>query len=108
MLDMEQLYPFILPQIKELLDHERRQLFLKDSKVVNYLSAIEESEITTIELEDYPTIEALGLAVIEMRSHVARREKIDHRPQPRSIRFSCIRFSSSLELEKALLREGDL
>jgi len=43
-----------LAQIKELLDSERRQLFLKDSKVVNYLIAIEESKITTLELGYYP------------------------------------------------------
>jgi len=72
MLNMEQLYPVILPQIKELLNPERRQLFLKDSKVVKYLSAIEKSEMTTLELGNYPTIEAVGITVIEMRTHVAQ------------------------------------
>jgi len=45
-----------------LPDSQRCQLFLKDSKVVNYLSAIEESEIIPLELGDNPAIEALGFA----------------------------------------------
>jgi hypothetical protein len=73
MLDMEKgLYSYILPQIKELMHPERRRLFLKDSKVANYLGEIEESEITELERGSYPAIEALAFAVIEMLDHDRR------------------------------------
>ena len=68
MLDMEQLYPYVLPQIKGLLDPDRRQLFLKGSKVADYLSGIEPGQIAELQLGDYPAVEALAFAVIEMRA----------------------------------------
>ncbi len=67
MLRMENLYSYIIPQIKDLLREERRQLYLKNSKIINYLSGIQESEIAELELGDLPAIEALAFAVIEMR-----------------------------------------
>lgn len=67
MLKMEDLYHYILSKLKELLDEERRQLFLRDSKILNYLSTIEPSEISDLELGSYPAIEALAFATIEMR-----------------------------------------
>jgi hypothetical protein len=73
MIEMEKgLYSFILPQIKELVHPERRRLFLKDSKVANYLGEIEESEIAELEQGSYPAIEALAFAVIEMLDHDRR------------------------------------
>ncbi len=69
MLEMNQLYAYVLPHLKRLLDPERRTLFLKDSKTVNYLGAIEENEVSDLTLGEYPAIEALGFAVIEMRNH---------------------------------------
>jgi hypothetical protein len=42
-------------------------LFLKDSKTKNYFGEIEPSEVVTPELGDYPAIEALAFAVIELR-----------------------------------------
>ena len=73
MLDMEKgLYSYILPRIKELMHPERRRLFLKDSRVLNYLSEVEESDLAELELGDYPAIEALAFAVIEMLDHDRR------------------------------------
>jgi hypothetical protein len=66
-LDMRNLYQYILSKLKNVLDEDRRQLDLKDSKILSYLSEIEESEITSHELGDYPAIKALAFAVIEMR-----------------------------------------
>jgi hypothetical protein len=66
--EMENLYPYILAEIKELLDPERRQLFLKESKVANYLSGINPEEVVDMQLGDYPAVEALGIVVAEMRS----------------------------------------
>ena len=42
-------------------------MFLKDSKAANYLSRIEPGEVVDLQLGDYPAIEALAFAVIEMR-----------------------------------------
>jgi len=67
MLDMEDLYSYIIPQIKDLIREDRRRLYLKDSKVVNYLGGIQAGEIAELEPGDYPAIEALAFAAIEMR-----------------------------------------
>ncbi len=71
LLDKEHLYPYILAEIKGLINPEKRHLFLKDSKVANYLSGIEPGEVVDLQLGDFPAIEALAFAVLEMR----RREK---------------------------------
>ncbi len=65
--DMEQLYPYILAEIRRLLASNCRQLFLKESRILGYLSEIRPGEIVDLEQGDYPAIEALALAVIEMR-----------------------------------------
>jgi len=69
MVEMNQLYAYILSHLKRLLDPERRTLFLKDSRILSYLSAVQETEIGDLQLGDYPAIEALAFAVIEMRNH---------------------------------------
>lgn len=66
-LDMKCPYQFILAELKQLLNKERRQLFLKDSKIGDYLGGIEPSQISTLEFGAFPAIEALAFAVIEMR-----------------------------------------
>ena len=80
MLEMENLYEYILPQIKELRNAERRQLFLKESKILNYLSEIEEAEMAELERGEYPAIEALAFAVIELRKTIAAKERTAHIP----------------------------
>lgn len=67
MFDMEQLYPYILAEIRRLLSTDRRQLFLKDSKIRGYLIEIAGGEIADLQRGDHPAIEALAFAVIEMR-----------------------------------------
>jgi hypothetical protein len=81
MLEMESLYAFILLQIKDLLAPERRMLFLKGSKIVNYLSVIEESEIAELEPGEYPAIEALAFAVIELRTSIAAKQRFASVPE---------------------------
>ena len=66
MLEMERLYQYILPEIKQLRNKDCRQLFLRDSKILNYLSAIQPDEIPELELGDYPAIEAIAFAALEM------------------------------------------
>jgi len=67
MVDMKTLYPYILGELKKLLRQDRRLLCLRDSKILSHLSGIEGSEIATLELGDYPAIEALAFAVISLR-----------------------------------------
>ena len=68
LLDKDHLYPYILAEVKGLLDPEKRQLFLKESKVANYLSGIEPGEVVDLRLGDFPAVEALAFAVIEMNN----------------------------------------
>lgn len=65
-LDMEGPYEYLLPTIKALLAQDRRQLFLKTSRVLEYLGQIKPDEIPFMEFGEYPAIEALGFAVCEM------------------------------------------
>jgi len=66
MLEMENLYPYMLDELKRLLDANRRMLFLKDARVVNYLSEIEAEDIASLELGEYPAIEATCFGVLTM------------------------------------------
>jgi len=68
MLKMEKLYQCILHKLKELRSEKCRQLFLKNSKILDYMSEIDLREIAKLELGEYPAIEALAFAVIEMRN----------------------------------------
>jgi hypothetical protein len=81
-MEMENPYPYLLDTLQNILDEDCRQLHLKDSRILNYLYGIEESEITTLELGDYPAIEALAFAAIELRDYGTA---ID-RPRPRRIK----------------------
>lgn len=78
MFDMEQLYLYILAEIRRLLSTDRRQLFLKDSKIRGYLIEIAGGEIADLERGAFPAIEALAFAVIEMR----RRSEADNDAGP--------------------------
>lgn len=71
LLEMKNVYSYILPFIKDLLNTEKRLLFLKDSKVIDYLSEIEEIDMAELKIGDYPAIEALGFTAIEMQNQVA-------------------------------------
>ncbi|UCC99715.1 MAG: hypothetical protein JSW66_07485, partial [Phycisphaerales bacterium] len=63
----EGFYLFALSTLKDLLNAERRMLFLKDSKILSYMSEIEDGQSSELKLGDYPGIEALAFAVLEAR-----------------------------------------
>jgi hypothetical protein len=87
LVEIKQLYAYIFPHLKRLLDPKRRMLFLKDSKILNYLAAIEEGQIAELELGAYPAIEALAFAVIEMKDQYPDRKSEAHHEEhsrPRS------------------------
>jgi hypothetical protein len=79
MLEMEHFYQFALDELRRLLKEDCRQLFLKDSKVVKYLSEIEKSETASLELGDFPAIEAVAFAVISLLDEEKRAKQ---RPLP--------------------------
>jgi hypothetical protein len=81
--EMEHIYPFILPQIKALVDPDRRRLFLHDSKMATYLGHIEESEIAEMALGEFPAVESLAFGVIEMRGWVERENRVQSTPPQR-------------------------
>jgi hypothetical protein len=58
--------------LKRLLDRERRQLFLKDRRIVSYLNQIKPDELPLLKVGDYPAIEALAWAVTELREYGVR------------------------------------
>lgn len=66
-LDMQNPYEYMLPELKRLLDKERRQLILKDGKGRDYLAEIKPEEIPFLEFGAYPAIEALAFAVDSIR-----------------------------------------
>lgn len=81
-LEMKNLYPYIVSDIKKLVDEERRQLFLKDSKIKNYLGEIEPSEVVELQLGDYPAIEALAFPLIELRKYGRQIDMPHRRKEP--------------------------
>ena len=66
LLDIERPYEYMLPTLKALLDKDRRQLFLKDSRIIPYLGEIKPDEIPYLEWGEYPAIEALTFAAWEI------------------------------------------
>lgn len=78
LLDLDHLYETILEELRRLRNPKCRQLELKDSKILNYLR-IQEGEATSLELGDYPAIEALAFAVLE----VLKYDKASEAPRPK-------------------------
>ena len=68
-LEMEKVYPYILESTRRLLDKNRRQLYLKESKILGYLNNISPLDASALEFGDYPALEALAFSVLEMRRH---------------------------------------
>lgn len=75
-LDMKNAFDYIYPSLKELLVKDQKRLFLKESKLQGYMFQPQESEIASIEFGDFPAIEALAFAVIEL-------DRETHRKKPR-------------------------
>lgn len=82
MLEMENLYPFMLDELRKLLDEKRRMLFLKESKILNYLGEFEGTEdIASFSLGEYPAIEAMCFAVFTMKDMIHNQQT--RRPRPK-------------------------
>ena len=70
--DMENPYAYLLPELKRLLDPDRRQLFLKNARVTEYLTNVKPDEMYEMRWGDYPAIEALALGVMALRTDLNR------------------------------------
>jgi hypothetical protein len=68
MLDMDWPYQHMLQSLRRMLRQDSRTLYLKDSKVVEYLREIDADAEIELELGEYPAIEALAFAVLEMKN----------------------------------------
>jgi hypothetical protein len=68
-LDMKEPYAYLLPQLKRLLDEDRRRLFLKDSRVKAAMRDVDPAEITHYEFGEFPAIEAVSLVVEALTEH---------------------------------------
>jgi len=79
LLDDDGLYEYAIPMLKSLLLPEGRQLWLKGSRVCDYMSQIKAEELPFLRRGDYPAIEALIYAVREALDWIA----IDRRPSQR-------------------------
>ena len=64
-IEMEPFFRHVLEKLQELRDSEHRRLFLKDSKVRNYMAEIEQDEVATLKRGEYPALEALVYAAVE-------------------------------------------
>ena len=76
-LDMKNAFEYVYPVLKELLIKDRRRLFLKDSKLQGYMFQPQESDLASIEFGDYPAIEALAFAVLELERSTNRTPQQD-------------------------------
>jgi hypothetical protein len=75
-LDMKNAFAYFFPVLKELLNPDRRRLFLKEgSRLKGYMYQPQEADLATIDFGDYPAIEALALAVMELDRDANRPRK---------------------------------
>ena len=70
MLDKEgNLCQYMLDKLRGVyLKTDEKRLFLKESRVINYISGIEPSQISAMEPGEYPAIEAVAIAAIELQN----------------------------------------
>jgi len=85
--EMDGMYRYILAEIKQLCRPDHRQLELRDSLAVDYLSAVEQVEVSELKLGDYPGIEALAHAAIILLEKV-RAEKAALAPKPKREQYN--------------------
>jgi len=65
LIEKEPFYDYVLGKLKELCDEKHRRLFLKDSKVRNYMAEIEQGQVAELKRGDFPPLEALIYAAVE-------------------------------------------
>ena len=72
LLDMDNLFEYAFPTLKELFQPERRRLFLEKGKLLRqYLGQPQETDLREIRLGDYPAIEALMYVALELEQEMS-------------------------------------
>jgi hypothetical protein len=64
-LAMDRPYQYMLQSLRRMLRKDSRRLFLKNSRVVEYMREIEGDAELELELGEFPAVEALAFAVLE-------------------------------------------
>jgi len=82
-------YQYAVPMLKTLLREEDRQLFIKDSRVREYLRQIDEADLPSLQRGDFPAIEALAYAAqaaeeCRKSDEWSRKQPREHIERPRS------------------------
>lgn len=95
MLEMENLYPYMLDELRRLLNPKQKMLILKDSAIARDLGGIDaiEEDLSSLTLGEYPVIEATCFAVLTMlieQKHLVERPKLPLK-QDRSYSIGAIR-----------------
>ena len=78
-LDMDRPYQYLLPQIKQLIGKDHRQLWLKAGNVTNYLGIIDPAMVSEMKIGANPAVEALGYAVMGVQGCI---KDVDQRMGP--------------------------
>ncbi|KKL62879.1 hypothetical protein LCGC14_2180720 [marine sediment metagenome] len=79
LLDMANLYEFIIPQLLQWLLPERQLLYLKESKTwldFNDFDALDASDIAGLKIGDRPALEALGFVCVELQKFLTRQDQM--------------------------------
>jgi hypothetical protein len=66
---MDRPYQYMLQSLRRMLREDKRTLFLKDSRSLEYLREIEEGAEVELELGEFPSVEALAFAALEGKEH---------------------------------------
>lgn len=70
LLELEHLYEFIIPKIKNLANPKRRRLYFNDSQATIYLNDLEKFDLAELKPGDYPALEALGFGLNEFQRYL--------------------------------------
>jgi hypothetical protein len=63
---MKNAFAYFYPTLKELLQKDRRRLFVKEGRLLSYLLLPQQGDLYEIDWGHYPAIEALAFAVLEL------------------------------------------
>lgn len=75
-LDIKNVFDFVYPTLKKML--AKGSLTLKDSKLTEYMLQVQASDLPAIDFGDYPAVEALAFAVLELERNRDSKPKPTH------------------------------
>jgi len=84
LVDDDSLYEYAVPVLKTMLDEAERRLFLKGSRVRDYLAQINAADLPFLQHGDYPAIEALAYVTLAADDWARADEDLRRQPRWRS------------------------